>query len=50
MPAFFSGLPINPDLVLRLVALLGGVGIFAALPPAWRAAGMTPVEALRFEK
>lgn len=50
MPAFFSGLPVNPDLVLRLVVLLGGVGILAALPPAWRAAGMTPVEALRFEK
>jgi putative ABC transport system permease protein len=50
MPAFFSGLPIEFDTVQLVVLLLGAVAIISALPPAWRAARMTPVEALRFEK
>ncbi len=50
MPAFFSGLPIEVGTVERVIVLLGAVAIFSALPPAWRAARMTPVEALRFEK
>jgi len=50
MPAFFAGLPIEMDTVRLVVVLLGAVAIVSALPPAWRAARMTPVEALRFEK
>jgi len=50
MPAFFSGLPIELDTVQYVTLLLGAVAVFSALPPAWRAARMTPVEALRFEK
>jgi putative ABC transport system permease protein len=50
MPQFFSGLPIQKDLVLKVTLLLGAVALCSALPPAWRAARMTPVEALRYEK
>jgi putative ABC transport system permease protein len=49
MPAFFAGLPIDRNLVLIVTFLLGAVAVLSALPPAWRAARMTPVEALRFE-
>jgi len=50
MPAFFSGLPIELETVQLVILLLGAVAVLSALPPAWRAARMTPVEALRFEK
>jgi putative ABC transport system permease protein len=50
MPAMFSGLPLNFDVVALLSAALGGVALFSALPPAWRAANFTPVEALNYEK
>lgn len=50
MPAFYSGLPVDGLLALRVTLILGVVGVLSALPPAWRAAQMTPVEALRFEK
>jgi putative ABC transport system permease protein len=50
MPDFYAGLPIDSNLVLRLALILGAVGVLSALPPAWRAANMTPVEALRYEK
>jgi len=50
MPAMFSGLPLNPDIVLMLSGALGAVALFSAIPPAWRAAGLTPVEALNYEK
>ncbi|MEJ2147131.1 MAG: ABC transporter permease [Acidobacteriota bacterium] len=50
LPAFFSGLPINEELILNLVGFLGAVAVLSALPPAWRAARMTPIEALRFEQ
>jgi putative ABC transport system permease protein len=50
MPDFFSGLLINAGLVLKLSIVLGAVAILAAIPPAWHAARMTPVEALYFEK
>jgi putative ABC transport system permease protein len=50
MPVFFAGLPMDAALVLRVCLLLGAVAVMSALPPAWRAARMTPVEALRFEK
>ncbi len=50
MPAFFAGLPIELETVLMVAFALTAVAVFSALPPAWRAAAMTPVEALRFEK
>lgn len=50
LPAFFSGLPIDERLILHLIGFLGAVAVLSALPPAWRAARMTPIEALRFEQ
>jgi putative ABC transport system permease protein len=50
MPEMFSGLPIEWDTALIAIAALGSVAVLAALPPAWRAAQLTPVEALRFER
>jgi putative ABC transport system permease protein len=50
MPDFFFGLPLEPGLALRVTFLLSAVAILSALPPAWRAARLTPVEALNFEK
>jgi putative ABC transport system permease protein len=50
MPAYFSGLPMNAGLVLKLTLILGGVAVIAAIPPAWRAARMDPVVAMNYEK
>jgi putative ABC transport system permease protein len=50
MPAFFSGLPVDAGLVLRLTLALGTIAVASALPPAWRAARLTPVEALCYER
>lgn len=50
LPAFFAGLPIDEKLILHLIGFLGAVAVLSALPPAWRAARMTPIEALRFEQ
>lgn len=50
MPAFFSGLLLDTSVVLKLALVLGAVAILAAMPPAWRAAHMTPVDALNYEK
>lgn len=50
MPAFFSGLPIDGAMAFKLAAALGLVAVFSALPPAWKASQMTPVDALRFER
>jgi putative ABC transport system permease protein len=50
MPGFYSGLPLEADLIFRVILALGVVSVVSALPPAWRASSMTPVEALRFEK
>ncbi len=50
MPAFFSGLPLDAGVILKLTVVLGAVAVLAAIPPAWRAAHMTPVDALNYEK
>jgi putative ABC transport system permease protein len=50
MPDMFAGLPIELDTALIAIGALGSVAVLAALPPAWRAAQLTPVEALRFER
>ncbi|MCW5979819.1 MAG: ABC transporter permease [Bryobacteraceae bacterium] len=50
MPAMFSGLPIQWTTLGVATAALGAVAIFAALPPAFHASGLTPVEALRYER
>lgn len=50
LPGFFSGLPIDERLILHLVGFLGAVAVLSALPPAWRAARMTPIQALRYEQ
>ncbi len=50
LPAMFSGLPIHWKTMLFAAAALGLTAVLAALPPARHAAGLTPVEALRFER
>jgi len=50
MPAMFSGLPIDMKSALLALAALGTVAVCSAIPPSWRAAGLTPVEALREER
>jgi len=50
MPAMFAGLPIQLNTALIAIAALGSVAVLAALPPAWRAARLTPIDALRFER
>ncbi|MBN2243259.1 MAG: ABC transporter permease [Acidobacteria bacterium] len=50
MPAYFSGLPMNAVLVLKLTLVLGGVAVLAAMPPALRASRMDPVVAMNCEK
>ena len=50
MPAYFSGLPMDPLLVLQLTLVLGAVAVIAAMPPAWRASRMDPVVAMNYEK
>ena len=50
MPQMFSGLPIHWGVLAMATAALGLVAVGSSLPPARRAAAMTPVEALRAEK
>ncbi len=49
MPAMFAGLVVRWAALLAVTATLGTVATLAALVPAWQAAKMTPVEALRSE-
>ena len=50
LPQMFSGLPIHWTVLALATLALGLVAVGASLPPARKAAAMTPVEALRFEK
>ncbi len=50
MPDMFSGLPISYQTGLMAMAALGTVAVISAIPPAWRACQLTPVEALREER
>jgi len=49
LPQMFSGLPIHWNILAGATLALGLVAIASSLPPARKAAEMTPVEALRFE-
>jgi len=50
MPQMFSGLPIHWNVLGLATLALGLVAVCSSLPPARRAADLTPVEALRFER
>ena len=50
MPEMFSGLPISYRNAGYAMLALGTVAVISALPPAWRACQLTPVEALREER
>jgi putative ABC transport system permease protein len=50
MPALFAGLPIRRNTAVAAAAALAATAVLSALPPAWRAARLQPVEALREER
>jgi putative ABC transport system permease protein len=50
LPVMFAGIPISRDTVLLVTFALGMVSVLSAIPPAWRASDMTPVEALSYER
>ena len=50
MPEMFPGLPVSGETTLLSFAALTVIAILSSLLPAWRAASLTPVEALRDER
>jgi putative ABC transport system permease protein len=50
LPAMFAGLPLQWKTLALATVALGVVAVASALPPARRAAALTPVEALRYER
>jgi putative ABC transport system permease protein len=50
MPDAFPGLPVSMTTTALTFAALTVIAIASSLLPAWRAAALTPVEALRYER
>ncbi len=50
MPDAFPGLPVSMATTMATFGALTVIAIASALFPAWRAASLTPVEALRYER
>ena len=50
MPYMFPGLPVSGSTTAVAFGALAVIAILSALFPAWRAASLTPVEALRYER
>ncbi len=46
----FAGLPVKASTTALAFAALGIIAIVSAIWPAWKAANLTPVEALRYER
>jgi putative ABC transport system permease protein len=50
LPDMFPGLPVDSSTALWAFSALGLIAVCSAALPAWRAASLTPVEALRYER
>jgi putative ABC transport system permease protein len=50
MPQMFPGLPVSAVTSLIAFGTLAFIAVASALYPAWRAASLTPVEALRYDR
>ena len=50
MPDFFPGLPVSMLTTLIAFGALTLIAVLSSLLPAWQAASLTPVEALRYER
>jgi putative ABC transport system permease protein len=50
MPDMFPGLPVSWETTAFAFGTLTVIAVVSALLPAWRAASLTPVEALRYER
>jgi len=50
MPDMFPGLPVSWETTMFAFVTLTVIAVLSALFPAWRAAALTPVEALRYER
>ena len=50
MPEMFAGLPVSGATTAWAFSALAVIAVGSAFWPAWRAASLTPVEALRYER
>jgi len=50
MPPMFPGLPVSESTTAAAFGALAVIAILSAIVPAWKAASLTPVEALRYER
>lgn len=50
LPEMFPGLPVRGGTAALAFAVLSVIAVGSALWPAWKAASLTPVEALRYER